>query len=191
MRCRTARQLMSLHIDGLLDPETKDSFSQHVAGCERCRATWAAMQQAEQVLLEASCVETPPGLIPGILEQLPVRRRQAVITPPPVWARAGILVTAAISMLLIGLSSVILLVGWSAEPEEWVRVEESGRNVMASGWNSATALFQAFAHLLQGLWQALHWPGIPLFILVITVALVLWRWIWRAGRQKPPAAEDG
>jgi len=181
---------MSLHIDGLLAPETKDSFSQHIAGCARCRATWATMQQTEQILLAASCAEPPPGLVQGMLERLP-DRRQAVITPAPVWARAGVLVTAAISVLLVGLSGAALLVGWSAGPEELVRFEESGRNVIASGWNSAVALFQAFAHILQGLWQALRWPWIPLFVLVITVAVVLWGWIWRAGRQKRPSATEG
>jgi anti-sigma factor RsiW len=189
MRCRTARQLMSLHIDGLLEPETQELFSQHIAGCARCRATWAAMQQAEEALLAASCAEPPPGLVRNILERLPDRRK-AVITPTPVWTRAGILVTAAISVLLVGLSSAALLVGRSTNSEEWVRFEESGRNVIASGWSSLVVLFQAFAHMLQGLWQALRWPWIPLSVLIITVALVLWGWIWRAGRQKPPSASE-
>lgn len=96
---------------GDVDDERRDSFARHLAGCERCRAEYAATADAvEHVLLAAPRVAPPPGFsgstlaamgLGGLTERTARRRR---------WARparlAG-LAAAAVAGVLVGVGATV------------------------------------------------------------------------------------
>jgi anti-sigma factor RsiW len=85
MLCQTDYpDLMSLKLDGTLDPHDEQRLDEHVASCDDCRLLWAAMQQADEILC-ASALEplpAPATLHATVMMRIAAPARAAQEAPP-------------------------------------------------------------------------------------------------------------
>jgi anti-sigma factor RsiW len=186
MRCRTAGRLMSLQLDNALTPEEKERLSEHLEHCPRCQNAWMAMRQVDSLFSGAECVEPAPGLVGRVLLQLPADRR-AVAAPSPVWVRAGLLATAAVVVLLVGVGAIILVTGTAAGQGDWGKVWEAGRAAVVSGWENASRLLAAAKDVARALWLGFGRPWLPVIIPVFAGAAFLWGWLLYRNRRRESA----
>jgi len=178
MRCRTADRLMSLQLDHALGVEELARLSRHLEQCARCRAHWASMQRANRLLQQAPWLEVPAGLPAKVLQRLPADRR-AVVPAEPVWARASLVVMAAVALLLVALAGVGVLSGVAPGQSDWLLAQQGGRSVIVAVWESVILVLTALAQVGRAVWQGLRWPWAPILALVVGGAAYLWRWLWR------------
>jgi len=178
MRHRTASWLMSIQMDRPLCPKEESGLLQHVEQCARCQATWSAMLKAGHLLSQLSWLDPPPGLPERVRERFPSSRR-AVVAPAPVWARASLMVAGALALLLVGLAVGALLIETVLGKSDWALVRKENWGVLVSAWQGAAHLLSAFGTAVRALWEGLWWPWLPLFLLALACAGVLWAWLWR------------
>lgn len=88
MLCQTEYgDLMSLRLDGLLDPPEERRLDEHVASCDGCRLLWAAMKQADDIF-SVSALEplpVPSTLHMTVMERIAAPARAAQELAPPVF----------------------------------------------------------------------------------------------------------
>jgi anti-sigma factor RsiW len=95
MECnREYDELMSLKLDGLLDPKGEEALQSHVASCSACAQLWAAMRQADSLLCASALAPLPVpatfraevmvriAAIPQSSERSEVRNPQSVVPSP-------------------------------------------------------------------------------------------------------------
>lgn len=70
MRCETASEWMSLHLDGQLAPAQVALLVIHLSKCETCRQEWAALQRVEATLSAAPAVVPQPGFVNHVMQRL-------------------------------------------------------------------------------------------------------------------------
>ena len=70
MRCETASEWMSLHLDGQLPPVQVALLEAHLKGCDVCRREWAALQQISTILSAAPAVRPRPGFAERVMHRL-------------------------------------------------------------------------------------------------------------------------
>lgn len=183
MRCRHADRLMSLKLDGAIRPEQAERLSEHLKHCPRCQAAWAAMQRAHGLLDELPWTEPTPDLTTRVLARLPEQRR-GVIPTAPAWSRASVIVVAALALVLVGVTGVVLLTGVEAGSGAWATLQESGWSVVQAGWDSLRYLWTALSGAIVALWEALRWPWLPIAGALVVVAGVAWAWLWVRGSRR-------
>ncbi|MBN1484451.1 MAG: hypothetical protein JXA37_06985 [Chloroflexia bacterium] len=169
---------MSEKIAGSLKEREAAQLARHLEQCARCRATWQSVEQVEQLLQSAPVVDPPPGLTQSVLEQLD-DVQSPTARPLSIWARAGILVTAALALMLIGSTALVLSLGRNLAQANWMPFQKGGQQALAAVWDSVRQIFRAFGPIVQASWQALRWPWIPLFVLLVVILALLWSWFWR------------
>ena len=72
MRCEEIRELMSEHLDGVLDREKEAFLKDHLANCESCREELVGLMATVSLLHNLEPVEPPPDLLDGIHARLDV-----------------------------------------------------------------------------------------------------------------------
>lgn len=92
MRCDDCLDCVSADLDGELDERERDEMDAHLAGCESCRTTAAAMRHQHR-LLRLHPAEPVPDLTRSILDAVPVpsTRRWA-------WVGAAAAAVAAVAV---------------------------------------------------------------------------------------------
>lgn len=176
--CQAGEQmsmLMSLALDGMLEPDDKHQLDRHLEACPSCRLEWKAMQQVS-VLLEGEPMVGPP-----LGFAVRVERRLEEKTKKRRWAFSGLAVLTS-SLPLAGLTVgvvtavVLALVAWN-----WL-------GSMPSVQQSTAAIFQVASGLaLIGkgasffLKDLLLRYGAPLVIVLavgLTVLAGMWTWVF-------------
>lgn len=179
MRCRTAQQLMSLQIDGLLAGEQAVRLERHLQGCSRCRVAWSSLQQVHGLFSRRPWPEPPPDLPARVVARLPASRRAVVPAAAPVWTRATMVVVAAMVVLFLGLVGAVSFLGLGPLPEDWALVERGGSGVMVAAWATCRQVVEALWRVVGASWEALRWPYLPLLAggvaLSLGAAWLLWR----------------
>lgn len=180
MRCRTASRLMSLQMDGVLDPRQAADLAGHLRVCARCRATWASMQRLRALMSHPAWSEPRTDLVARVLVRLPADRRAAVVPAAmPVWNRAGMVVLATMAVLLAAGIGAVIALGLGPEPDKWALLVQSGRGIITAAGKSVGQLVEALGVLASALWQALRWPWLPLLGSAAALAAgLLYLW-WR------------
>jgi len=184
MRCRTASQLMSLQMDGMLDPRQAAELERHLQACPRCRATWASWQRLNAVMAQKAWAEPSAGIPARVLARLPESRRAAVVpAATPVWVRAGAVVLATMAVLLIVLAGTVAFLGWGPQPAEWAFLIQGGRGLIAAAWESLSQVAEALGVVAEACWRALRWPWLPLLGSAAVLAAVLIWFGWQWGKR--------
>ncbi|HMA34350.1 MAG TPA: zf-HC2 domain-containing protein, partial [Chloroflexia bacterium] len=85
MFCRASAELLSLRLDGLLEPQDSARLDTHLQTCAGCRATWAALREADRVLRVGARRPIPPP----VDFQARVMQRVAAtpVARPSLWER--------------------------------------------------------------------------------------------------------
>jgi hypothetical protein len=60
MDCTKYDELMSLHLDGLLEADDEKDLLKHIAICEDCAPIWLAMTMADSLLVASAAKSLPP-----------------------------------------------------------------------------------------------------------------------------------
>jgi predicted anti-sigma-YlaC factor YlaD len=175
---------MSLQLDGVSKPEEMERLSGHLTVCPRCQERWTALQDVHSLLAGAASVEPPPGLTAKVLERLPGDRR-AVVVPSPVWVRAGLLASAAVVVLLIGVGAIVLMTVAFGQ-NDWSGILEGGRAAVASAWKNASRLFAAAKDVARAVWLGFGRPWLPIVVPAVAAAAFLWGWLLYQGRRELP-----
>lgn len=85
MSCRASADLMSLRLDGLLEPSTQADLDQHIKTCARCLSEWTGLQEADTLLrMSARRPLAPPA---DFLTKVMVRVAQTPVERPILWDR--------------------------------------------------------------------------------------------------------
>jgi anti-sigma factor RsiW len=167
-----------------LRPEQAKRLADHLSRCARCRAVHSALHQADDLFGEHRWSEPEPDLTARVLARLPHGRR-AVIPSTPAWTRASTIVVAALAVVLLGVSALVLLAGTALGYGGWPLVQESGRSLIAAGWEGLSDFVSALGTAAAGLWQVLRWPWVPIAATIIVVCGGVWGWLWvRSGRWR-------
>jgi anti-sigma factor RsiW len=69
------RRLISVYLDGELDPERASRLTAHLETCRQCRAEMAAQKELSSVLGAALEKEETPDILAGVLSALEDRKR--------------------------------------------------------------------------------------------------------------------
>ena len=83
MRCEDIRELMSEHIDGVLDEAGESRLSEHLAECEACRLDLEALRQAVSLVQDLDTVQPPADLLEKVHARIERDREQK---PGIVWS---------------------------------------------------------------------------------------------------------
>lgn len=182
MRCGQADRLMAQELDQALEPEQAERLAAHLARCARCRAVRSALREADSLFDEPPWSDTSPDLTGSVLERLP-RDRRAVLPAAPAWTRASGIVVAALCMCLLGIGGVALLTGAAVGYGDWALLQESGRSVIAAGWDSLRDFAMAVVTAAAALWRTLRWPWALIGGGVVLAVGAVWGWLWVRSRR--------
>jgi len=94
--------LMSLTLDELVEEDQRSCLDAHLAVCERCAATWAAMQSASALLWSSPMVAPPASFVQQVMEGLERRERARRR-----WMR-GAVIGGAILLSLLGVAGILI-----------------------------------------------------------------------------------
>jgi hypothetical protein len=106
MRCTTARQWISEHIDEELDTKRKAALDEHCAVCSDCQKLLKDFQKISQSATRLKEVSPPEGVWLKIQEKLPVAEQKVIKVAPkkPSWLsqpRLSFAVSAALVLLIV------------------------------------------------------------------------------------------
>lgn len=85
MFCRASAELMSLRLDGLLEPPDIARLDDHLLRCPACRAQWAALKEAHSILRGAS--RQPVAAPVDFNARLMARVAATPVARPHLWDR--------------------------------------------------------------------------------------------------------
>ena len=168
-------ELMSMALDGLLEPAAQKKLKQHLGSCPACRAEWEAMQQVSALFEGSTLVGPPLGFAIRVerrLEQKSRKQRRAF---------GGLaLLTSSLSLAGMTAAAVALIVGglvaWNwLDSLPAVQQGTSAVSQVASGMG----LVGKGASLFLG--DLLLRFGAPLIILIgigLVVLVGLWTWLF-------------
>ncbi|MGI8589180.1 MAG: anti-sigma factor family protein [Chloroflexia bacterium] len=173
MFCRASAELMSLRLDGLLEPKDIVRLDTHIQDCGTCRAQWSALREADSVLRLSSRrpVSPPADFSARVMARI-------AVTPavrPPLWERArtqqieGGRPTIRLAPTYNG-ARVAVPVGFTA-----VAPSHSGR----------TGLLQNF-HPLQGRRMRLYLGSLSGAGVLSLMLLIMAGLLWPAGSSPLP-----
>ncbi len=172
-------EMMSMALDGLLDPNSLQEVEEHVATCPTCGQKWQSMQRASRLLAASEMPGPPLGfstrvereLAAGATHRRRVFRGLALLT--------GSLSMAAMTMavsVVVGLG----IAGWRWLSTQPVVQQESG---VISQLISGLGLLGRTASLFLG--DLLVHYGVPVaLVLGLTLSLLASLWGWLLSRQK-------
>jgi len=93
--------LMSLTLDELIEAEQRSCLDAHLAACEHCAATWAAMQSASALLWSSPMLAPPAGFVEHVIEGLERRERARRR-----WVR-GVVIGGAVLVSLFSVAAIL------------------------------------------------------------------------------------
>ncbi|MDQ2809904.1 MAG: zf-HC2 domain-containing protein [Chloroflexota bacterium] len=173
MYCRASHELMSLRLDGHLDPPAAARLDSHLAGCAACRARWTALREADRVLRQAARHPVTPSL--DFAAKVMSRVALTPAVRPSLWERERVAVQGGRPTIKLHATGPI-----------------SGRSVPLPG---TAALVQPRG--LPGLWdqfRALYSRRMGLYLGGLSVAgalslavLMLTAMLWTVGNLPLPA----
>lgn len=108
MDCREVQKQLAAFHDGELTPASAQAISEHLAGCQRCRALLARMRRADAALTasgdRAAAAFDASRLADAVFERVGRRRRRLMPSRPMPWAvaaaAAGLLVALGVTLWL-------------------------------------------------------------------------------------------
>jgi len=68
--CEEVRELLSLYIDGNLDPSTREALEKHIESCAECEAELAGLRQTVEILRSLEEVEVPETFRSSLMEKV-------------------------------------------------------------------------------------------------------------------------
>ncbi len=85
MSCRASVELMSLRLDGLLEPPDVTDLEKHLQTCPACTAQWAALREADSLLRVGARrpVQPPPDFAARVM----TRVAATPVVRPQLWER--------------------------------------------------------------------------------------------------------
>lgn len=85
MSCRASVELMSLRLDGLLEPPDVTNLEKHLQTCPACTAQWAALREADSLLRVGARrpVQPPPDFAARVM----TRVAATPVVRPQLWER--------------------------------------------------------------------------------------------------------
>lgn len=85
MSCRASVELMSLRLDGLLEPPDVTTLETHLQTCPACTAQWAALREADSLLRVGARrpVQPPPDFAARVM----TRVAATPVVRPQLWER--------------------------------------------------------------------------------------------------------
>jgi putative zinc finger protein len=85
MSCRASVELMSLRLDGLLEPADITDLEQHIRTCRACTAQWTALREADRLLRVGARrpVQPPPDFAARVM----TRVAATPVVRPQLWER--------------------------------------------------------------------------------------------------------
>jgi hypothetical protein len=85
MSCRASVELMSLRLDGLLEPPDVTDLEKHLQTCPTCTAQWAALREADSLLRVGARrpVQSPPDFAVRVM----TRVAATPVVRPQLWER--------------------------------------------------------------------------------------------------------
>jgi len=85
MSCRASVELMSLRLDGLLEPADITDLEQHIQTCPACTAQWTALREADRLLRAGARrpVQPPPDFAARVM----TRVAATPVVRPQLWER--------------------------------------------------------------------------------------------------------
>lgn len=99
---------MSLALDGLLEPEERLQFDQHVLACASCAARWSIWQRLDTVLRNEPLIGPAPGFIARVDRRLIERQKRRER-----WLGGLVLVGGTMSIwAVLAAGAVLYLIGW-------------------------------------------------------------------------------
>src|SRR5690242_8090140 len=88
MSCKASADLLSLRLDGLLEPSKSYELDDHLKNCADCRGTWNGLQEADMLLrLSAKQPVAPP---PDFVAKVMVKVAATPVTRPALWDRVRV-----------------------------------------------------------------------------------------------------
>lgn len=114
MSCEFAH-LDGAYVLGALSPAERVAFKQHLAGCEECSRSVAALaglpgllgRVDAEVLEEMPVEEPPPTLLPALLREVRSRRRRRTVTTAGLAAAAALVVGVPVVAWQLDRKSVV------------------------------------------------------------------------------------
>ncbi len=179
-------EMMSLALDGLLDPNGHQSIEDHVNTCPECRQRWQIMQQTSVLLADSAMPGPPLGFSTRIERQLEAssthRRRLfrglAVLT--------GSLSLATIT-ITVSLAVGLVVAGWDWLSSQPAVQQESG---VISQLSSGLGLLGKAVSLFLG--DMLTHYGVPVaLVLGLSLLLLASLWGWLLNRQSQKTHRNG
>lgn len=183
--CKVYRVWMSLKLDGLLSREQERALQAHLATCAACRAEWEAMQLVSHLLDKQPMIPAPPGFVARVEHRLAVERsarRRGLLG-------AGTLVFGALSLVMLGLSSLVGLVF-----PLWPLLKQPSLWEGLTGWltrvaDVGLAIGDAIALLLSSLFNSVGGHILLTYMLAVLLLTLLWsRLVLRRVRAYRPVS---
>jgi|GEM_PF-3803916 len=78
MKCRENKNMLSLYLDGLLDPEESVKIRRHLDACESCSQELLELQQIKSALQSIEPVKAPDSLLRSINERIDEENRISI-----------------------------------------------------------------------------------------------------------------
>jgi anti-sigma factor RsiW len=148
MDAETLHELTAAYALDALDPEEREAFEEHLAGCERCQAEVAALgATAAELAFAAPAASPPPELRGRILQAARAERPNVVplsarrLTPPRVAAVLAACAAIALAVWDVSLHDQLSRANHQALRRVPVR-GASGSLVVASGGSAALVLYR-------------------------------------------------
>ncbi len=146
MDAETLHELTAAYALDALDPDERQAFEAHLAGCERCRDEVAELAAAAASLAYAAAPAAPPPLLRARILDAARAERPNVVPLRPRWANpvAAAAVVAACAAIALGVWNVSLHQQLSTAHTEAIRSVpvsgHSGSVIVSSGGSGAIVL---------------------------------------------------
>ena len=131
MHCKDVCDLLSLYLDGYLEPEDQREVARHLESCVACQALYADLRHTVELLQGLPEVTPPAGFRKQLREQLQSLERPVPVTTGSAELKGrvgkrnwpGLLAAAAVLVVALGISGL-----WQGNPARWAA---SGEDLLA------------------------------------------------------------
>jgi len=168
MQCSKTSELMSLHLDGLLDSAAQEALDQHLASCQRCQEEWEMFRELSQLFQAAPLAVPAPGFAARVTHRVAKARARREVRRGAVLLAGGLIL-----LLLLALPSLVgmgMLIGDLSSP-----------TLISTGISALTALLSALRSVGDAvallLSASLSTPAAilaPAYIAIALVTMFVW-----------------
>ena len=182
--CQNMEELMDLTLDGTAAEEQRQALTEHLTTCQRCAATWQALQSVSLLLTDSPLAEPPADFVAKVM--LGLERREQTRRR---WVR-GAFIGGTLLLALLGVAGLLMIF------------------TLGSAWAPLPALRASLAIFFSQVLNALHALirgfGVPLQLigagalimlvgglsLIATGCVAAWTWaLARIERSAKPAQQ--